>query len=186
MSTTDKKIELENELAAAKAKASRLERDLEKLDNADKVGALFAQEPGPGSVLRFSRKLVGSKNKYTFVAFRSGVHVNSWHVTGSRNTLSRLGLPKGGNTWETLLVAMDGDTGVKVATSWSAPNRDEGWVYYETPGGVFYRYGSGRVETFRKVHNRWVESRIFSIEQIESRCRRVSSEYVQEKLGFSS
>lgn len=82
MSLADEKTELEQRLAQLDLDAQEMRKRLAKVEKAQVN--LFAAQPGPGTVLLFSRDLAGSARKYTFVAFRSGTYTMSWHVAGKR------------------------------------------------------------------------------------------------------
>lgn len=144
MSIEVEKQTLVDDLAAMKAKLAEMtaeaEKKMKRLEKLEKVQKIFPEQPAPGTVLRFSRSLAGSAQKYTFVAFRFGPYSQSWVLTGRQNALRLLGLTERGNTWDDVLVAI-GDAKVKVATGWSDPGEQaDGYEYFlGTQAGTLFR-----------------------------------------------
>lgn len=122
------KTELQRDLGLLEQELAEKRKRLEKLE---KVGEQFAAEPAPGTVLRFSRPVAGSKQKYTFVATRVSTSSSSWYVTGRSNALARLGLTDKANTWPEMLVAM-ADAKVQVARVWVEPAH-VAFRYFQSP-----------------------------------------------------
>jgi hypothetical protein len=150
----EEKAQLQAQFESMKTELEKTERRLQKLDKVQDI-----PEPGPGTVLRFSRPLAGSSQKYTFVAFRFGVSVESWVLTGRSNALRLLGLTEKGNSWEDLLLAI-GDNKIEYAVSWSK-NSEDAYEYFQgsSSGRIFRTPTSdpSRVEV-RMDTGRWRHS----------------------------
>lgn len=148
MSIKEERAVLQAKFDEMKAELEKAQRRLQKLDKVQDLN-----EPEPGSVLRFSRSMAGSRQKYTFVAFRSGPFVKSWHLTGKANALRLLGLAEGGNSWEDLLIAI-GDADVVFATDWSS-NPDSAYLYFRgyATGKVFRVKRDADPRTAMQVRN---------------------------------
>lgn len=157
---------LQTQLDDLKTQLDKAQRRLEKLDKVQDI-----KQPGPGTVLRFSRPMAGGRQKYTFVAFRSSPLVKSWHLTGKANALRLLGLAEGANTWEDLLVAI-GDSDVVFAVDW-AKHPDDAYLYFKGTGsGKLFRVKRGAdprtvVEVYRPLTKEWRSSDLTTRHYVE-------------------
>lgn len=146
---------LQTDIDRLELELSKTKRKLEKLENAN---TQYTEQPPVGTVLKFSRTIAGSINKYTFVAFH-GLK-DSWSVTGRKNALNVIGLTEGGNSWEALTIAI-GQEVVQEATVWAIPKSPEykysegrfsGSVYRVRPGDENKRYAA---ENYNAVTQDW-------------------------------
>lgn len=108
--------DLRKTVEVEEAKLAKLRRQLDRYES---IPSYLTEEPEPGTVLRFSRK-IGSDGKgmtYTFIAMRVSDKPDAWHLTGKAGVLKSMGLVETGNTWDAVSLAI-GQSKVRKATQW--------------------------------------------------------------------